>query len=77
MDYAGLRQMLSVFILWHVHEHPDAADDEKLIGVYSSRADAEGARSRVSDKTGFAEHPEGFLIEEYVLGKDHWTEGFG
>lgn len=68
--------MESVFLLWHVHEFPNREDDEKLIGVYASRADAIAAIERVRTQPGFAEHPEGFLVDEYEIGKDHWVEGF-
>jgi len=68
--------MKSVFLLWHMQEFPDGSDSNKLIGVYESRADAEAAIGRVGVQPGFAEMPEGFLIDEYELGKDHWTEGF-
>jgi hypothetical protein len=67
--------MAHVFLLWHTHELEGNAD-EKLIGVCASEDDAKAAIARVSDKPGFAEHPSGFEICEYELGKDHWTEGF-
>jgi len=49
---------------------------EILIGVYASDSDARSAQARVSDKPGFIDCPEGFLIDEYTIGKDHWEEGF-
>jgi len=67
----------SVFLLWHVHRFRDSDDeDEKLIGVYRIRSDAEAAILRVREKPGFSGQPEGFQISEYPLNKDHWTEGF-
>jgi len=68
--------MKSVFILWHTQEIPDQEKDAKLIGVYESREAAERAKRRASKQPGFAEHLEGFAIDEYQVGKDHWTEGF-
>jgi hypothetical protein len=67
--------MGSVFIVWHTHETESSAD-EKLIGVYASRSDAEAAIDRLSRKPGFEDSPEGFEVSEYVLGKDHWAEGY-
>jgi hypothetical protein len=67
--------MNSVFILWHTHE-VGCECDEKLIGVYESREDAMAAISRLSDKPGFRENVDGFEVTEYLLGKDHWTEGY-
>ncbi len=61
----------TVFLLWHVH-----GDDEKLIGVYRTHADAEVAQIRLRDKPGFRDTPQGFEIHPYELGRDGWTEGF-
>ena len=56
--------MNSVYILWFVHEWEDAEreDDELLIGVYATEADARAAIERLKDKCGFSSMPEGFLI---------------
>ncbi|WP_165247293.1 DUF7336 domain-containing protein [Paludisphaera soli] len=67
---------MDVFILWHVHEIPDGEDDAKLIGVYATAEDAEAARLRVQSQPGFRDLPEGFQVDQYTLGQDHWTEGF-
>jgi len=67
--------MKSVFILWHTRESGGEAD-EKLIGVYTNRKDAQAAIKRLLDKPGFRDNTKGFEVDEYVLGKDHWTEGF-
>lgn len=64
------------YLLWHVHEFPDGEDDAKLIGVYASREDADAARARVGLQPGFRDLLEGFVIDEYEVGKDHWTEGY-
>jgi hypothetical protein len=61
----------SVHLLWHVHD-----DDEKLIGVYATDADAVAAKERLKRKPGFVNTPEGFQIAEYELNQDHWTEGY-
>lgn len=67
--------MDSVFLLWHTHETKDETD-EKLIGAYQTRDDAEAAITRVIDKPGFRDAPDGFEITEYIIGKDEWTEGY-
>ena len=67
--------MNSVFIVWHTHE-TETSVDEKLIGVYATCTEAEGAVDRLRSKPGFQDSPEGFDISEYALGKDHWTEGY-
>jgi hypothetical protein len=68
--------MSEVFLLWHTHRFPDGDEDEKLIGVYSTRENAEAAIKRVGDKKGFVDQPEGFEICPYRLDFDHWTEGY-
>jgi hypothetical protein len=68
--------MKTAFILWHTHVHPAGDEDEKLIGVYATRNDAERAKDRAAKLPGFSANPDGFEIDEYVVGKDHWTEGF-
>lgn len=67
--------MNSVFIVWHTHEVGDETD-EKLIGVYLTHEDAKAAIGRLSDKPGFRDAFDGFEISEYVLGEDHWIEGY-
>jgi hypothetical protein len=61
----------SVHLLWHVHD-----DDEKLVGVYATNADALAAKERLKLKPGFANTPEAFQIVEYELNQDHWSEGY-
>jgi hypothetical protein len=67
--------MGSVFLVQHSREIA-GCEDVKLIGAYSSRRDAEAAVSRLAQQSGFREHPTGFHIDEYEIGKDHWVEGF-
>ncbi len=69
-------QMDKVFVLWHVHEHENGDDDEKLIGVYRTEDDAQAAIERVRTQPGFVDLPEGFLICPYHLNEDHWTAGY-
>jgi hypothetical protein len=68
--------MDTVYLLWHTH--PGGEDDEnaKLIGVYASESEALAAQDRVKDQPGFVLFPDGFLIDAYEVGKDHWVEGF-
>ena len=68
--------MEKVFLLWHTQELKDGEEDEKLIGVYRTEADAKNAVERVGDKPGFAMFPSGFEICPYELNQDHWIDGF-
>jgi hypothetical protein len=67
---------MDVYILWHVHGMPDGDEDAKLIGVYSSNEDADAARLRLLQQPGFRDIPEGFQVDRYLVGDDHWTEGY-
>lgn len=66
----------AVFLLWHSHDVGNGETDDKLIGVYSSEAEADAARTRKLQFEGFRDAPEGFLIERYELNRDYWSEGF-
>lgn len=67
---------MEVFILHHIHTFDDGEEDVKLIGVYSSKALAIAAISRLQKQPGFSETPEGFTISGYQLDIDHWIEGY-
>ncbi len=67
--------MNSVFVLQHSYEQ-DEYDETKFIGVYSTKIEAENAINRLSKQNGFKYRTDGFVIDEYELDKDHWTEGF-
>ncbi|HTU26480.1 MAG TPA: hypothetical protein VMF30_13830 [Pirellulales bacterium] len=66
---------MEVWLLWHTHSVGEE-DDEKLVGVYSSRRSAEAARQRMIALPGFREAPDGFGIDSYVIDQDRWTGGF-
>lgn len=68
--------MDSVVLLWHVHKVADDEEDEKLIGVYRTEADAHAAIGRLREKPGFKELPEGFQCHTYELNRDSWTDGY-
>jgi hypothetical protein len=68
--------MSMVYILWHTHEPEPDYEDVKLIGVYSSQANAEAARKKLSGQSGFRDTLDGFEIAEAILDDDDWKEGF-
>jgi hypothetical protein len=68
--------MNSVFIMWHTRKDDEYHDDAKLIGAYCTLDDCHAAIERLKNQPGFRDNVEGFNIDEYELGKDHWTEGF-
>jgi len=79
--------MKSVFVVQHLHTLPHGEDDVKMIGVYATREDAIRATRRLASQPGFCDSPEivdpnstndmqGFHVDEYEIGKDHWQEGY-
>ena len=68
--------MTRVYLLQHVHALEDGAEDIKLIGVYSSRENAQAATARLAQVPGFSDGPAGFHIDEYHVDRDQWAEGY-
>jgi hypothetical protein len=80
--------MKSIYLVQHLHTLPQDGEDVKTIGVYATREDAIEAASRLALQPGFRDHPnvvdfdsdidmQGFHIDEYEIGMDHWQEGYG
>ncbi len=69
--------MNSVFIVLHTRSHSNGAGDVKLIGAYSTQEAAESSANRLKSMPGFSSDPDGFSIDEYVIDRTHWAEGFG
>lgn len=71
---------MDVFILWHVYELEDdfgIHDEEKMIGIFQTEADAEKAIDLLKDQEGFRDHPlQCFEIHKIKIGQIGWTEGF-
>lgn len=67
--------MPTVFVLQHEYEWC-GHDKAKMIGVYATEADAQAAITRLREQPGFRDWPDGFTIDPYELGVDHWIEGF-
>jgi hypothetical protein len=72
---SGIRKK-SAYLLYHVREMNPDEEDSKLIGVYSSRRNAQEARLRSSKLPGFRKYPDGFVIDRYIVNEDGWTSGF-
>jgi len=72
--------MRKVFLLWHRRPIEGGIDEhdvnEKLVGVYSSAAEADAARRRKLQFEGFRDYPDGFHVSPYEVDKDAWSEGF-
>jgi hypothetical protein len=79
--------MKSVFVLEHLHTHPDGEECWKKIGIYKTHNDALAAIECIKIQSGFSDHPNlidhsdsecinGFNIDEYFLNVDHWEDGY-
>lgn len=84
--------MHSVYLLQHLHVHPDGDEDYRLVGVFGSRSGAMGALEHLRAKPGFRDFPElvsdegelgprpdsgsGFYLVEQLLDRSRFTEGF-
>ena len=66
---------MKVFVLQHEHEWCER-DEVKFIGVYGTQEEAEEAARRLAPLPGFKNWPDGFVVDGYEVGKDHWTSGF-
>ena len=53
-----------------------SGDDPKLLGIYATKADAEGRIERARKQPGFKDEPDCFMIDTLTLGEDQWTDGF-
>ena len=68
--------MTKVFVLNHVITRGDV-EDLKLVGVYSTEANARAAIDRLKDKPGFRDPRGKFISDPYFLNMDYWADGFG
>ena len=51
-------------------------EDEKIIGIYSSEVAADEAIARARRLEGFREEPDCFIVNEFKVDEDKWTDGF-
>jgi hypothetical protein len=55
---------------------PEAGDDVKLLGCYSSDGKAQSRIDRARGLPGFREEPDCFFVDRYVVDRDEWASGF-
>ena len=71
---------MKVYVLWHVYTLTDdygEHDEEKMIGIYSTKEKAEAAIAEHKDLEGFRDYPlDCFEIHEEVVDRSGWTAGF-
>lgn len=69
--------MESAFLLGHVHEMDFDRENIKIIGIFSTKDEAENAKNALSILPGFKDYPDGFFIDEYRINEINWVDGFG
>ena len=62
--------------LYVVLHDPPETGRTKVVGIYSSEDFALAAIERSRMLPGFAGEPDGFVIHQYEVDKDHWPRGF-
>lgn len=72
----GVTKNKKVYLLYHVNEFRKEDEDVKLLGVFSSKEKAKKVLNSHKLLPGFKDNIEGFLIDEYILDKSEWNEGF-
>lgn len=69
-----------IALLWNFRIGPDDDRDddgtERLVGLYSSEAAAQGAMIRLRGKPGFRDWPGGFRVFGCTLDELSWEDGF-
>ena len=69
-------KMQKVYELHHTRDKETADENDKKIGTYDSYQLAKDTINRIKDKPGFIDYPNDFYIDEYIIDKDYWTDGF-
>lgn len=64
------------WVLWHRYMNAGGINEEKLIGTYTSRENAEKGIELLRDHPGFRDHPDGFAITYGTIDQAYMTDGF-
>ena len=76
-DYNDVPGCFGATVFYLSHEWYDGEYDYVTdLGYYSSRKNAEEAKTRYLCEEYYKEHSEGFCIDNYEINKRNWTEGF-
>ena len=67
---------LIYFALIHVRDFNKRATSQKLIGIYSSVAEANAAVQRTIHQPGFRNTPDNYDIESLKVGETRLRDGF-
>jgi hypothetical protein len=64
-----------IYVLSHTYTG-EWHTDSKLLGFLNSLKDVEEIKRQAVILPGFKEYPECFVVDQYILDKIHWAEGF-
>jgi hypothetical protein len=64
------------WVLWHRYVDEWGIGQEKPIGTYTSRENAEKGMTLVRDQPGFRDHPDGFVITKGTIDQTDMVNGF-
>lgn len=65
-----------IYVLSHLRPLPDGEEEERQIGVYSSKERAELREACLQDQPIFREAPDEFYVVQFEIGEDCWTDGY-
>ena len=65
-----------VYELTHFYEDSEGYDIVTEIAVYTTMDKAQEAEKRLKKHPKFRDHPNDFVIDEYILDQDNWQDGF-
>jgi hypothetical protein len=70
-------KLKSVYFLWQKNIDNERDEDDKLLGVYSSKVIAQKRiKIKYRKLPGFKNKNGEFIIDKYQSDKDHWEVGF-
>lgn len=64
------------WVLWHRYVDEWGITQEKPIGIYTGRENAEKGMVLVRDQPGFRDYPDGFVIEKGTIDQTNTPNGF-
>ena len=71
-----MKDSTEVFLVHHIRELGDDAEEVKFVGVFSDIEKAQAAIDKIKSEPGFRDFPNGFSLEAHTLNRVGWSEGF-
>jgi hypothetical protein len=74
-DRSAAASTRQVYLLWNMNDI-DSSDFEAMLGIYSSRQNAEKAMEVMKSEALLTATGREFGVDAYGIDEDHWREGF-